>query len=156
MPISKGYSQFIYSKGDYSIDAHTSAFFPEHIFNNDTTRNIEINCVTATCRIDFNITPVVENTTLIAEFKDFHSLNVNIDFKQNGSYSFWFYNREDYQVRVLFTVKQVVYSSIDPNLVLIGIALIVGASIIIFILYYRTRRKKELPFDYLIDRKDKN
>ena len=152
--ISKGYSQFIYSKGDYTIDTHTSAFFPEHIFNNNPRRNIEISCVTSACRIDFNITPLNDNTTLIAEFKDFHSLDVNVDFKQNGSYLFWFYNREDYQVRILFTVKEVINSSIDPNLLLIGIGLLIGGLITTFILYYRTRRKKELPFDYLLEIKE--
>lgn len=155
LQIPRGYSDFIYATGDYTIDAYSYAFFPDSIFTNDTRRNIEINCVTSTCRINFNITPVNENTTLIAEYKDFHSLDVNIDFENNGSYVYWFYNKENYQVRVLFTVKPVVSSSIDINLLIIGTGLIMGGlAFVIIIFYLKTRRKKELPLDYLLKKKE--
>ena len=133
--------------GSYGLGPHDSAPFLESIMYNNTKRHITIQVTPTNAKIDFNITSIENNKTAIVVFQNISSLNTVVTL-DNGSYFLWFTNKENINETVNFAVDS--SFPIDYTPYIIGVLLIGGGGFIILgVLYARTRKKEEFPYDRL-------
>ena len=133
--------------GTYELRPGESAPFPESIMYNNTKRHITIQVTPTNAKIDFNITSIKNNKSAIVLFQNISSLNTVVTL-DNGSYFFWFTNKEDTNETVNFAVNSSFPIDYTPYIVVV---LLIGGGgfLILGVLYVRTRKKEKFPYDRL-------